>query len=519
MDDEKNGDSSSVTHFFSYLRMCYRHFLLPLQSKIHIHKGMEYKRTIVGREHEQELIKEYYDTPKAELVAVYGRRRVGKTYLVRQCFENQFDFYFTGSFETPRSIQLSLFKKELERCSGRKWSKPKDWFEAFDALREYLSTVQKGRIVVFLDELPWMDTPKSNFLPAFSYFWNTWASTVSGMKFFVCGSATTWMMSKLIGDKGGMHGRVNRQIYLRPFTLGETEAFLKSKGIDWSRFQLVEAYMAMGGIPYYLDMLERSMSLNENIDNLFFTEGAALRKEYDFIFRSLFKDSKIYRSVIEVLAKNSVGMTRQDIQAGLRIKDGGVLTEVLDNLCKCDFLRQYSAFNKKERGQIFQLVDLFSLFHLHFVENSNGQDSHFWGNMQDNPKRHTWEGYAFEQVCLHHIPQIKQKLGISGVLSEVCSWSCRPFTDKDGTMHKGTQIDLLIDRRDDTINLCEMKFSIDKYTITQDYYERLNSRKETFRAVTGTRKSLHSTMITTYGLKQNKYIDSVQREVTMDDLF
>ena len=261
------------------------------------------------------------------------------------------------------------------------------------------------------------------------------------------------------------------------------------------------------------------LSLNENINHLFFQEGAALRTEYDFIFRSLFRNSKVYRSVVELLANKSAGMSRQDIQEALKVEDGGFLTEVLDNLCKCDFLRHYVAFGKKEQGQMYQLIDLFSLFHLQFVSKFNGQDDHFWSNMQDNPRRTTWQGYAFEQVCLHHIPQIKQKLGISGVLSEVCSWSCKKFTSKDGTEHRGTQIYLVIDRRDETINLCEAKFSTDAYIISQEYAERLNSRKETFRAVTGTRKSLHTTLITTYGLKRNKYAGVIQREVTMYDLF
>ena len=326
-------------------------------------------------------------------------------------------------------------------------------------MRDYLSSLGKERIIVFLDELPWLDTPKSGFLSAFSYFWNSWASTVDGLKLIVCGSATTWMLSKFIGDKGGMHGRVNRQIYLRPFNLCETEQFLESKNIDWDRYQIVEAYMTMGGIPYYLDMLEGNLSLNENVDHLFFDEGAALRTEYDFIFRSLFKNSKVYRSVVELLATKRHGMERKEILQAMKMDDGGMLTEVLDNLCKCDFIRRYAAFGKKEQGQIFQLIDLFSLFHLQFVEKSNGQDTRFWSNMQDNPRRQAWQGYAFEQVCLHHVPQIKQKLGITGVLSEVCSWACKSFVDKNGTEHKGTQIDLVIDRRDETVNLCEAKFS------------------------------------------------------------
>ena len=474
---------------------------------------------IIGREKEQKLLKECCRSGKPELVAVYGRRRVGKTYLVKQFFQEQFDFYTTGIYNGSLKEQMAFFNKQLNRFSNSFYPVPKNWMEAFDQLQHYLSRVEKENIIVFIDEMPWLDVPRSKFLKAFELFWNSWASSVPGLKLFVCGSATTWMLSKLIGDKGGMHGRVNRQIYLRPFTLFETEQFLNVKGIDWEHYQVTEAYMTMGGIPYYLDMLEGSLSLNENIDHLFFEEGAALRTEYDFIFRSLFRDSKVYRSVVEQLATRSSGMSRKDIQEALKMDDGGLLTEVLDNLCKCDFLRQYAAFGNKGRGQMYQLADLFSLFHLQFVSKYSGQDSHFWSNMLDNPRRTTWQGYAFEQVCMHHIPQIKLKLGISGVLSKVCSWSCKAFTDKDGTQHKGTQIDLVIDRRDETVNLCECKFSSDSYSISQDYAERLNSRKETFRAVTGTRKSLHTTMITTYGLKRNKYSDTAQREVTLDDLF
>lgn len=480
---------------------------------------MENRNNIIGRLREQNLIKEYMESGKAELIAVYGRRRVGKTFLIRSYFNDAFDFYFTGSFDTPKSTQLRLFQGELERYSGIKRKRPADWFEAFEQLRDYLSSLKKDRIVVLLDELPWMDTPRSNFLQAFSYFWNSWGSTINNLKLFVCGSATTWMLSTLIGDKGGLHGRVNRQIYLRPFNLEETEKFLQSKGIAWSRYQIAQVYMAIGGIPYYLDMLEPSMTVNENIDNLFFREGAVLHTEYDFIFRSLFKDSKLYRSIVEILARKSIGMTREDIMDSLGAESGGKLTEALDNLCKCDFLRTYKSFGNKSRKQLYQLVDLYSLFYLKFVQNDSGQDEHFWSNMMDVPARTAWEGYAFEQLCLHHIPQIKQKLRIGGILSNVCSWQCKAFVDKNGTKHKGTQIDLLIDRRDNIIDICEMKFSQGEYAITSDYDAKLRDRFNTFRSVTSTRKALQSVLVTTYGLTNNKYSGDIHDVVVLDDLF
>ena len=474
---------------------------------------MEGKK-IIGREKERALFDDICATEKPALVAVYGRRRVGKTFLVREHFKGRFDFYFTGSYRMSRQGQLSLFNQELRRCSGQDFPMAKDWITAFGQLRQHLESLDKERLVLFFDELPWMETPKSGFMQAFSYFWNTWASARSGMKLFVCGSATTW-----IGDKGGLHGRVTHTVYLAPFTLGETEAYLKANGIRWNRYQILEAYMVMGGIPYYLEMLKPKLTFDQNVDNLFFASSAPLRMEYGFLFRSLFNDAQTYRQVVETLAKRSQGMTRLQIKEELGMADGGALTVVLENLVRCDFLRKYASFGKTERNALYQLTDLFSLFYLRFVAGDNGQDQHFWSNMRENPARVAWRGYAFEQVCLHHIPQIKEAIGIKAVLSNVCSWSCPAFTDKDGNEWKGTQIDLLIDRRDEVINVCEMKFANDAYIIDKDDEERLRRRLSTFQHLTCTRKALHLTFVTTYGISRNSHSGDVQAEVTMDDLF
>lgn len=475
--------------------------------------------TIIGRKKERQLFNDICATQKPALVAVYGRRRVGKTFLVRQHFNNSFDFSFTGSYQMPRQGQLSLFNKELRRFSGQEFPLVKDWFSAFEQLRQYLSSIDKERLVLFFDELPWMETPKSNFIQAFSYFWNTWASTRQGLKLFVCGSSTTWMLEKLIGDKGGLYGRVTHTVYLAPFTLCETEAYLQANGIRWNRYQMLETYMIIGGIPFYLEMMKPKLTFDQNIDNLFFAANAPLRMEYGFLFRSLFNDAQLYRQVVETIARHSQGMTRQQIKEELGLGDGGVLTAVLENLVRCDFLRRYAAFGKSERNALYQLTDLFSLFHLRFVADNNGQDAQFWSNMRENPSRVAWRGYAFEQVCLHHIPQIKEAIGIKAVLSNVCSWSCPTFTDKDGNSWQGTQIDLLIDRRDQVINICEMKYANDVYIIDKDYEERLRKRLSTFQHLTRTRKALHLTFITTYGLSRNTHSGNVQTEVTMDDLF
>lgn len=476
---------------------------------------------IIGRKYEQQLIKERCESGKAELVAIYGRRRVGKTFLVRKMFDDQFAFSFTGMYEVSRVAQLENFRAALQQYSGQPIPRLKDWFEAFAALRQYLETLAPtSQIIIFLDELPWMDTPRSNFISAFGYFWNSWASDQPNLKLFVCGSATTWMLSHLIGDKGGLYGRVSRAIYLAPFTLGETEAFLRdTKGMVLSRQQVLDTYMILGGIPYYLDMLEVGRPLDESIDRLFFAQGAPLANEFEFLFRSLFKDSKNYRRVVEVLSTKMKGMSRKELIEALKLKGGGQLSEILDNLLKCDFIRKYSAIGKSERDALYQLTDLFSLYHLRFVANSNGQDERFWSNMRNDDSRTAWSGYAFEQICFHHIPQIKKTLGISGILSNVHSWACRPFVTADGSEWKGGQIDMLIDRADGVINICEMKYAKEEYVIDANYEQHLRERISSFRAATQTKKSLLQTFVTTYGVKRNIHSGIVASEIKMDDLF
>lgn len=474
---------------------------------------MEWYDKIVGREAERKLLQRYQESEKSELVALYGRRRVGKTYLIRCTFRDEFDFSFTGMYETSKSLQLRRFAKQLGVDET-----PKDWFEAFDLLRDHLIALKKKTVTVFLDELPWMDTRNSHFLEAFSMFWNTWPMGTSLLKLYVCGSSTSWMLNKFIGDKGGLYGRTSRTIYLRPFTLRETGQYLTAvKNFTLTHRQILDIYMIMGGIPYYLDMLDPELSVNRNIDELFFASNAPLRAEYEFLFRSLFSNSDRYRKVVEILSQKLKGMTRKEILETLK-SDGGSLSKVLEDLSACDFIRSYSAIGKKNKSCIYQLTDLFCLFHIRFVTHEREQDEHYWTNLPEGMKN-AWSGYAFEQVCLHHIPQIKNKLGISGVFSNVFSWNSGPFTDDDGTKWNGGQIDLLIDRRDDVINICEIKYSSEQYVITKDYEHHMMDRISLFRHCTHTRKSLVNTFITTYGVKKNIHSTSIQKEVTMDDLF
>lgn len=467
------------------------------------------EKAIIGRRIEQQRLEQIYHSGKNEFLAVYGRRRVGKTYLIKQFFQNKFDFYFTGIYKGTKIEQLKEFTRQLTEVSQQQLKRPLSWFDAFALLKSYLETISdKNRILVFMDEVPWMDTPKSDFLKAFEYFWNGYASSHDNIMLIVCASATTWMRDKLFGNKGGLYNRMTNVMYLAPFNLAETEEYLRSRSIAFNRYQILETYMILGGIPLYLSMLEKKYSLAQNIDTLFFAENAKLKSEYNFLFTSLFNESMMCKNIVELLAKKSVGMTRQEIISALHLTSGGKLSEILKDLIDSDFVRTYNGLGKKERENIYQLSDLFSLFYLRYVAPYNGNDQNHWSNMTDSPSKRAWSGYAFEQVCFHHIPQIKSKLGITGVESNVYSYKNSDF-----------QIDMLIDRRDQVINLCEMKFALSEFEIDKSYDEHLRHRRELFRSLTHTKKSLYITMITTYGLKQNIYSGNIQSEVTAEDLF
>lgn len=469
---------------------------------------------IVGRKNEIKQLDRIVASPRAELVAVYGRRRVGKTFLVKEYFHNDFDFYVTGVYNGSRRVQLQTFARMLSEKTGTKVGKLSSWIDAFSALKQYLESLSNQRIIVFFDELPWFDTHAGKFLQAFEWFWNTYGSTKSNLKMIVCGSATTWMTDKFISGKGGLYNRTTERIYLRPFTLAEAESLLLANDIMWDRSLVLQAYMAVGGVPFYLMMLQDDLSVDANIDRLYFAEGAPLRQEFNFLFQSLFSDSELYGAIVNAIASKNIGITRADIVKLCGISDNGALTRALNNLISCDFIRKYSAFGKKKKESMYQLTDLAILFHKRFVENYDGKDSMHWTNMIDNPARRAWTGIAFEQVCLLHIPQIKRSLSIAGVQADVSAWR---FVGDE--YYSGFQIDMIIERRDRVINLCEMKYSDAPFEITPSYATQLRERRATFKAVTGTRSALHLTMISPYGLRRNASAGIANQIITLDDLF
>ena len=468
---------------------------------------------IVGRIKEIRLLEECERSEKAEFVVVCGRRRVGKTFLIRECYQKRFAFYLSGAENTTKMAQLRNFNAAINTYSGYPYPAVTNWQDAFLQLQHYIGNVAaKKKLILFFDELPWLDNNKSGFLSAFEYFWNTFVSARNDILLIACGSATSWIVNKIINSRGGLHNRVTRQIFLEPFTLNETEQFLKSQKIAMSRLQILECYMIVGGIPYYLEQLDKSLGLMQNIDNLFFTKNGILRNEFSRLFSSLFKHSENHIKIIKALGEKNKGLTRDMIIKNTTIADGGRLTKMLEELEMCGFIRIDESFNNKKKNRLYKLIDFYSIFYLNFIDGKKNISDGYWSNTANSSTYKTWRGLSFEKLCAAHLPQIRKKLGISGVLSFTSAW--RYFNETNGA-----QIDLLIDRKDDVINICEMKFSQTQYRITKADDADFRNKIAIFQEDTKTDKTIHFTLISTFGAKHNEYWNDIQSEVTMNDLF
>jgi hypothetical protein len=414
---------------------------------------------------------------------------------------------------TERKEQLKNFNRSLHKYGNMPYPPVNTWLEAFDQLIHLLShKKQKAKKVVFIDEMPWMDTQNSGFLQGLEFFWNSYVSAQHDILLIVCGSATSWMMNNLINNHGGLHNRVTRQIYLRPFTLAECADYFKIKNIAISRHQIVENYMIFGGVPYYLSLMRKEYSMAQNIDNLCFREEGELIEEFENLYASLFKRCENHVKIVEALSRKMQGLTRDEIIEHTKLTNGGGLTKTLNELDLCGFIRKYKGFKKKTRDSLYQLTDFFTLFYFNFMQNNKFDDKHYWTNFIENARHRAWSDYSFEQVCMAHIPQIKRKLGIAGVLTNVSSWRSKE-------LERGAQVDLVIERNDKVVNLCEMKFANSKFVIDKKYDEVLRYKLATFQDELNLRKAIRLTMITTYGLFHNEYWNDVQSEVTMENLF
>lgn len=474
--------------------------------------------SITGRIAEQKILAAKLATTEPELIAIYGRRRVGKTYLVRTFLKDSIIFEFTGIHEARMKTQLENFSQALRLAtkSPIALAIPANWLQAFMMLDTYINTLPSDKpAIIFFDEFPWIETHKSSFLQAFDHWWNASASKRSHLKVIICGSAASWMIDKIINNRGGLHNRVTQTIRLLPFTLGETQHYLQSKNVILDQYSQLQLYMAMGGIPHYLRNINPGESAAQIIDRLCFAKDGLLKNEFNNLYKSLFAHSENHELVIRALAAKGKGLTRNEIIAECGFTSGGTTSRILQELEESGFITPYIPFQKNANESIYRLSDEYSLFYLKFIEHAKDSADGAWIRQYGTPAYMIWSGFAFESVCQKHVLQIRRKLGIEGVLTNTSTWRHVP-----GKGEQGAQIDLLLDRQDRCINICEMKFSSGEFVIDKKYATQLDTKVNVFRVETGTKKTLFPTLITTYGaLKNEHYLGRIQAEALMEDLF
>jgi uncharacterized protein len=473
---------------------------------------------IIGREKEKEKLDKILLSNEAEFLAIYGRRRVGKTFLVRQYLQKQIVFEISGAKDASKDQQIANFFEEyLKRTEGKRETQmPDSWHRAFSYLEKYLSHLpkRKSKYVIFIDEMPWLDTAKSDFISALEFFWNQHISKMDNVLLIACGSASSWIRKNLINARGGLYNRITQRMKLMPFNLYETEVFLRSRGIKLPQYQILELYMVMGGIPFYLKDIEKGMSTQQLIDKICFSPQGLLYDEYAQLYYALFKNAAQHIAIIEALAAHPQGMTQSGLYAATKSSAGAIATQ-LEELIECDFISLFPPFLNKKKEAIYKLTDLYSLFYLKFIKPNKGTGTKIWEQLSQQNTYTAWSGYAFENICMMHTYQIKSALGIRGVYTEHSSWK---FIGNDEL--PGAQIDMIIDRADQIIHLCEAKFTKNSYAISKSYAAQLRLKETVFRGATKTKKATFTTLLTTYpALKNEYYLEKIESEVTMDKLF
>ena len=481
-------------------------------------------KLFIGREKEQQLLNEYINSDQSEFIAVYGRRRVGKTFLIQHVIGSDYAFYVAGMNNVSMRMQLQNFMQGMKK-SNANLPAAASWLDAFIVLEDYLESLPVGRKIVFIDEMPWMDTPRSNFISGLEHFWNSWASWRNDIKLIVCGSATSWILNNLLKNRGGLHNRVTHKIPLKPFTLRECREYFTARQFRLSTRQIAECYMVLGGVPFYLSKLSKAEGMAQNIDRLLFAEDGELHDEFNSLYNSLYKNAAKHIKIVTALATKGKGLTRKELIQRTSLSDNGNFSQMLEELESCGFIRSYQPFvsetarirrygmkGVKNTDTLYQLIDPFTLFHFLVMRRADSCDANYWSNNQNSHTFSTWSGLAFEMLCLNHVEQLKAALGISGISTRVFSW----FGKGD---NRSAQIDMLIDRADKTINLCEMKFHSRAYAMTAQDEEAIERKVTSFSEATKTSKAIIVTMITDKKLERNEHSGCIQKEVTLDQLF
>jgi AAA+ ATPase superfamily predicted ATPase len=457
---------------------------------------------IIGRKDEVKLLRTIEESKFSEFVAIYGRRRIGKTYLVDNLYEDKL-ISFTGSYGMNDSYHLAEFSKILKYKGDIN-----DWSDAFNMIEFLVSNSDKKKKIIFFDEIAWIDEKEHNFLVNLERFWNTFASKRDDIILIVCASATSWMFEHILNNYGGLYNRVTRRIHLKPFDLVEAKQYCDFIGLNLSNQDIIDAYMIFGGIPYYFYNLQKGYSINQNINALFFKSNSSLKNEYEILFSSLFRLPGNYIKIMDLLSQKNRGLTREELAKQLNVSNGGELTKRLEELDACSFISKYPFYGKKIKGSLYKATDNFVVFYNKMIKSNVQYSEDFWIKEFRSPMVNTFRGYAFERVCLLHTNKIKELLKISAM-------NTREYYFRN----EGCQIDLIIDRPDKCINICEIKYSDGDYELSKDEFQKIENRVDNFKKENVSKRSYLRTLITNMGFKNSDLNNRIDNKIVLEDIF
>lgn len=481
---------------------------------------------IIGRTEEIQILDRFLTSNKPEFLAIYGRRRIGKTYLIRSYFENKDIIFFntTGSKDAPLQEQVGNFTKQIGNIfyNGAELKAGKNWNETFDKLTTAIESIKDKKIILFFDETPWMATKNSRLLPTLGYYWNQHWSKNSKIKLIICGSSASWIKAKIVDNKGGLHNRITEKIPLAPFNLNASKAYLNSLGIKLNNEHVLPIYMVTGGVPYYLEKIEKNFSASQNIEKLSFRKNSFLLGEFDNLFASLFEDHEINVELLRMISDNRSGVGQEELLKKIgKALHGESGLKKLKELQDADFIMGFKPHFHSKKGVYYKVIDEYTVFYFDWIEPirktllERSLTKGYWDKKYNSPAWESWAGYAFEAICHKHIPQISKALNLSPTAIPA-TWRYVPLK---GSKEEGSQIDLLFDRDDDAITICEIKYTDEPFVINKAYAAKLQKKIDVFRKVTRTKKQIFLAFVSANGLKQNIYSEIVGGLVTLDNLF
>ena len=491
---------------------------------------MKKKLKILGRKNEIKKLQRFLESTNPQFLALYGRRRVGKTFLIRSFFSKTDVVLFevTGRKSGNKKLQLRSFVDSFQEIfKVPVIGEISSWAQAFKLITAYVEEENEKKIVVFLDELPWLAGKDGELLRELDYVWNSKWSKFPNFKLIICGSSASWIIDKIISDKGGFHNRLTARINLQPFLLATSKEFLIAQGFKLTNRQIVDLYIILGGVPYYLSLLDPQVSIGQNIDNLVFKKDGELYQEYNLLFSSLFDDSELHSSIVNELSLSRNGLEIEVLAEKLQVLRNGSLTRALKQLEEAGFVRRYIPYGKQRRNGFYRLIDEYSFFYNRFIKptvhRSIGLSENYWVGTMNSQKYYTSAGYSFETLCHKHYHSILRALQISGIQTSVHSWQYNPKIKRYDNMTgegSGAQIDMLFDRADSLISLCEIKYTSKPYTMTKADYSKLKHASAIFAERTKTKKQLNWILISAEGARRNAYLDEVYASVLdVDSLF